>query len=180
VFSIYLPSSLRYFQAGLNNRYAIKGLLPPPPCLGARLFIIIFGIHCCSTIGRYSLLLINSTASPSKLFLFVMSSLQYPPPVDRDNLGWGPTIMAITWVFQIAALVAVVARLLVRKHKRVSWGWDDYLMLAAVVRVYPKLSQTLLSLGIANINSCFPAGNSASPSGLGHKFLQERHGQTRH
>ncbi|KAI0023440.1 hypothetical protein F4780DRAFT_776860 [Xylariomycetidae sp. FL0641] len=56
----------------------------------------------------------------------------FPPPIDRDDLGRGPTIMAITWIFQIAALGAVVTRLVARKHQRVPWGWDDYLMLAAV------------------------------------------------
>ncbi|KAI0111771.1 hypothetical protein F4814DRAFT_365499 [Daldinia grandis] len=55
-----------------------------------------------------------------------------PPPIDPDNLGRGPTIMAITWIFQIIALGFVTARLAVRRHTRGSWGWDDYLMGAAV------------------------------------------------
>ncbi|KAI1078172.1 hypothetical protein F5B20DRAFT_549621 [Whalleya microplaca] len=64
-----------------------------------------------------------------------MSSLDgaLPPPVDQDDLGRGPMIMAITWIFQILALGFVTARLIVRKHKQVSWGWSDYLMLAAVI-----------------------------------------------
>lgn len=40
--------------------------------------------------------------------------------------------MAITWIFQIIALGFVAARLAMRRHKRVSLGWDDYLMSAAV------------------------------------------------
>ncbi|KAF2963102.1 hypothetical protein GQX73_g10468 [Xylaria multiplex] len=61
-----------------------------------------------------------------------MSAPLFPPPVDRHDLGQGPLIMAITWIFQIFALAAVTARLIVRTQKRASWGWDDYLMLAAV------------------------------------------------
>ncbi|KAI0444739.1 hypothetical protein F4803DRAFT_560600 [Xylaria telfairii] len=57
----------------------------------------------------------------------------FPPPVDRDDLGQGPLIMAITWIFQIAALGAVAARLIVRRRMRVSWASDDYFMLAAVI-----------------------------------------------
>jgi hypothetical protein len=45
-------------------------------------------------------------------------------------------IMAITWIFQIAALSAVAARLVVRRQKGVIWGWDDYLMLTAVVSAH--------------------------------------------
>ncbi|GAP82403.2 putative integral membrane [Rosellinia necatrix] len=57
---------------------------------------------------------------------------QFPPPVDRNDPGQGPTIMAITWTFQILSLGAVTARLAARRHKRLAWSWDDYLMLAAV------------------------------------------------
>ncbi|RYP12163.1 hypothetical protein DL765_007462 [Monosporascus sp. GIB2] len=62
----------------------------------------------------------------------------FPPPVDRDDLGRGPMIMAITWIFRIAALSAITARLVVRGRKRgVFWGWDDYLMLVAVILQLP-------------------------------------------
>lgn len=60
----------------------------------------------------------------------------FPAPVNRDGLGQGPMIMAITWIFQIAALSAVAARLVVRRQKGVIWGWDDYLMLTAVVSAH--------------------------------------------
>ncbi|KAI1803414.1 hypothetical protein F4811DRAFT_524681 [Daldinia bambusicola] len=53
-------------------------------------------------------------------------------PVDRDNLGRGPLVMAITWIFLIIALIFVVTRLAVRRYQRVPWKWDDYLITAAV------------------------------------------------
>ncbi|KAI1089143.1 hypothetical protein F5B19DRAFT_468553 [Rostrohypoxylon terebratum] len=86
-----------------------------------------------SSPGLYSPLLPSVAIAPRKGILVIMSSSSStPPPVDRDNLGRGPMIMAITWIFQIIALGFVLARLAVRRHKRVTWGWDDYLMTAAV------------------------------------------------
>ncbi|KAI0469294.1 hypothetical protein F4859DRAFT_516231 [Xylaria cf. heliscus] len=61
-----------------------------------------------------------------------MSSPSFPPPVDRDDLGQGPLLIAITWIFQIFALAAITARLILQTQKRTSWWLDDYLMLAAV------------------------------------------------
>jgi hypothetical protein len=56
----------------------------------------------------------------------------YPPPVDRDDLGNGPLIMSVTWIFIIIAMGFVAARLLARRANGVRWTWDDYFMLAAV------------------------------------------------
>lgn len=56
-----------------------------------------------------------------------------PPVIDRDNLGQGPLIMGVTWTFQILSIVAIIARLTVRKVKAITWSWDDYLMLLAVL-----------------------------------------------
>lgn len=81
----------------------------------------------------------------------------FPPPVDRDDLGQGPAIMAITWIFQIAALIAVTARLIVRRHTRVPWGWDGYLMLAAVVSQPPLPNSPRLCAQELPTLTLFPA-----------------------
>lgn len=59
--------------------------------------------------------------------------MQFPPPVDADDLGLGPTIMGVLWTFTAIASMVVFLRFVVRRKLGVGWGWDDYLMLIAVV-----------------------------------------------
>lgn len=65
--------------------------------------------------------------------LFPGNAVAFPRDIDQNDPGRGPLIMAITWIFQIATFAAVMARVAVRRHKQVRLGWDDYLMLLALV-----------------------------------------------
>jgi hypothetical protein len=60
-----------------------------------------------------------------------MSSTHVPNP---NDLGRGPMIMGILWPCMAIATFVVAARLRVRA-KTHSLYWDDWLMLAALVRL---------------------------------------------
>jgi hypothetical protein len=62
-----------------------------------------------------------------------MSSTAYPPPVNPGDLGRGPAIIGVTWAFTILAVAAVGLRLYLRGKLLRSIGWDDWIMLTAVV-----------------------------------------------
>jgi hypothetical protein len=58
--------------------------------------------------------------------------MEFPPPVNTNDLGHGPVIMGITWTITALAIFAVILRMYVRKELK-SIGWDDWLMCGALV-----------------------------------------------
>lgn len=59
---------------------------------------------------------------------------QFPPPIDPDDPGRGPLVMGLNYGFTIVAMMAVALRFYVRrKVGNRAWGWDDWLMLVAVI-----------------------------------------------
>lgn len=61
------------------------------------------------------------------------SAPMFPPPVNPNDLGRGPMIVGLTWTFTILAMTAVALRIYVRKTVTKALGWDDWIMLVAVV-----------------------------------------------
>lgn len=57
----------------------------------------------------------------------------FPPPVDPDDPGRGPTIMGVSWTFTSLAIILIAMRLHVRANVLRSLGADDWFMLAAGV-----------------------------------------------
>lgn len=54
-----------------------------------------------------------------------------PPDGDRDQ-GWA--LLAVCWAFVTAAFLTTVLRVWVRLRLTRNIGWDDYHMIAAIVR----------------------------------------------
>lgn len=48
----------------------------------------------------------------------------------------GPWVVAVTWIFTAFATIAMALRLYVRRKLKVKLGWEDWIMLIAVVSVY--------------------------------------------
>ncbi|KUJ18478.1 uncharacterized protein LY89DRAFT_780548 [Mollisia scopiformis] len=61
------------------------------------------------------------------------NTLEFPPAVNPDDPGRGPMIVGLTWTFTSLAVIAVALRFYVRKFVTRALGWDDWLMLFAVV-----------------------------------------------
>ncbi|KAK6825859.1 hypothetical protein PG987_013353 [Apiospora arundinis] len=76
--------------------------------------------------------------------------MQFPPPVNPDNLGRGPMIKGITWTFTIIAMIAVGLRLRVRWTLSKSWALEDWIMLsaAAFVVVHQALATIAYTYGM--------------------------------
>jgi hypothetical protein len=70
----------------------------------------------------------------------VSPEMTFPPPIDRNNLGRGPMVVGVTWIFTAVAIAVVGLRFIIRKKRQVSWGWDDWIMLMAVVRIREERS----------------------------------------
>lgn len=68
-----------------------------------------------------------------------MSSILPPPPGGRQNKG--PTFLAVALVSTILALSFVLTRVYVRVWLKRAFGWDDGMVIVAMVRLR---SSTLL------------------------------------
>lgn len=55
-----------------------------------------------------------------------------PPDGDRDQ-GWA--LLSVCWAFVTAAVITTLLRIWVRARLTRNLGWDDYHMMAALVRV---------------------------------------------
>lgn len=61
-----------------------------------------------------------------------MSALVFPPPVNPNDLGRGPLVVGMCWTFTSLCIIVIALRFYVRRRIHVI-GWDDWIMLAAVV-----------------------------------------------
>ncbi|KAK0666046.1 hypothetical protein QBC41DRAFT_326642 [Cercophora samala] len=74
---------------------------------------------------------------------------QFPPPIDPDDPGRGPLVMGLNYSFTVLAMMAVALRFYVRrKVGNRTWGWDDWLMLVAVV--FQVICECLFALSFKN------------------------------
>jgi hypothetical protein len=55
------------------------------------------------------------------------------PPVNPNDLGRGPLVIGVLWALTSLAVLVVAARLYLRKVIG-ALGWDDFLILIAMVR----------------------------------------------
>lgn len=60
----------------------------------------------------------------------------------NDNIGYQQ--VAAVSVFGIAALLAVVGRLVARRVSKAGFGWDDYLVLLAELAALPLVIVTIM------------------------------------
>ncbi|RYP45933.1 hypothetical protein DL768_007801 [Monosporascus sp. mg162] len=60
-------------------------------------------------------------------------STQAPPLVNPDDPGLGPSILGVTWALTLLAVFTVGLRLYTRSRVTKFLGWEDWIMLVAVV-----------------------------------------------
>lgn len=59
------------------------------------------------------------------------SGFVLPPPVNPDDPGIGPAILAVSWLLTVLVMAAVGLRLYLRKSQKIMVASDDWIMLAA-------------------------------------------------
>jgi hypothetical protein len=71
-----------------------------------------------------------------------------PPPAGDQSQGWA--LLSVCWAFVAAAVVTTLLRVWVRVRLTRNLGWDDYTMIAAIVRISQfRTSQTSSGAGIS-------------------------------
>jgi len=69
-----------------------------------------------------------------------------PPPGGDRSQGWA--LLSVCWSFVAAAVVTTLLRIWVRVRLTRNLGWDDYTMMAAIVRV-PQYQLYIYQLALA-------------------------------
>ncbi|KAF2651753.1 hypothetical protein K491DRAFT_636917 [Lophiostoma macrostomum CBS 122681] len=69
-----------------------------------------------------------------------------PPPVNPNDLGRGPMVVGVTWTFFVLASTACGLWFYARKKNRVPPGWDNWIMLFAVINALAVQIQVTVAL----------------------------------